>query len=162
MTISALRNCEVLQQSSFTALKKSAESGCDLCNLSYSAIVANYSHATTKIGDNEVKIIDILCRDQNPVRADKHDTRIYLEGQINDYYECDKFREKTDQIIVRVGDFSAGENSIHAFLKVGVNSGWKSGLYLKDLTDSVLRKPNHEVHSWTSPVTRPWRPCFNE
>lgn len=130
VTVAALRNCEVLQQPNFTALQKSADTGCDLCSLSYAAIVANYSHATMNMGDKETNIIDILRCDQNPTRVDKNDTRIYLEGQIYDYYECTQFREKTDQVIVRVGAFSAGENSIQAFLKLGVSPGWEFNAYL--------------------------------
>lgn len=133
VTVAALRNCEVLQQPSFTALQMSAESGCDLCSLSYAAIVANYSHATMKMGDKEMNVIDILRRDQNPTRADKNDTRIYMEGEVYDYYKCTHLKEKSDQVIVRVGAFSAGENSIQAFLKLGVSPGWKIGTCLESL-----------------------------
>lgn len=73
----------------------------------------------------DVKVLDMLGRGQNPTRDDIHDTRIYLEGVLSDYIECDKTEDhKAEQVTVRVGDFAPGQNSITANLKIGVDPGW--------------------------------------
>lgn len=121
--ISDIRTCEVLQKASFAALKNSAETGCDLCNLSYVAITASCSGVTKKYEGADVEILDLLCRGHNPTREDTLDTRVFLEGQINDFYECSQMKEKVENVSVRVGGYLFGQNSIEAFLRVGVDSG---------------------------------------
>lgn len=123
ITVANLRGGEVLQQPSFLALKSSAESGCDLCGLSYTAIMSNYSYNTMKFEGEEMQIIETLCRGYDPTRAGERDTRVFLEGEITDYYECDQSKEKVEQVIVRVGEFLVGRSSINAFLQIGIDSG---------------------------------------
>lgn len=125
VTIDALRDCEILQQPSFTSLKTSAEAGCDLCSLSYVAVTSNYSGNTMKFEDEEMDIIDILRSGYNPTRTTERDTRIFLEGEINDYYACQQSKESIEKITVRVGEFIVGRSSIQAMLHVGVDSGWQ-------------------------------------
>lgn len=73
---------------------------------------------------NDVNVIDMLCRGLNPLRADTSDTTVYLEGgDINDYYECNTYKEKTEKVVVRVGDAFSGESSVEAYLKLGVDPG---------------------------------------
>lgn len=125
ITVADIRGCEILQQPSFMALKSSAESGCDLCGLSYVAIMSDYSHAMTKFENEDVSVIEMLLRGQNPMRNGKHDTAVFIEGELNDYQPCNRFNEKAEKVSVRIGSPLSGENSPIVFLKVGVDPGWQ-------------------------------------
>jgi hypothetical protein len=101
----------VFQQPSFPALKNSAESGCDLCSLSYTAIVTSY---------HDPEFLETLCRGQNPRSPNDHDTSVHLDGFLYDYYELSKLECDSNHVVVRVG---IPTYEISAILKFGVGPG---------------------------------------
>lgn len=136
ITLADIRACEILQKSSFPALKSSAESGCVLCTLIFAAIYRSFNGVIKRPNGDEVNIINSLCKGQNPTRNDSEDTGVYLEGgAISDYQEVHQYNEKKDRVLVRVGEDVFGDNSIEAYLNLGVDTGWQSILALEVRVD---------------------------
>jgi hypothetical protein len=99
---------EVLQQPSFAALKQSSESGCDLCTLSYTAVVT----------DQPKNVVEQLHRGQIPDYPEDDDTGVRLEGYVFDNQYWYKENHKEEQVVVRVGEQVFGRNGILAVLNV--------------------------------------------
>lgn len=91
----------ILQQPSFPDLRRSAESGCDLCHLSYVSIVTERSDLIDRLQRG------IYPRDET---EQDFDTEITLSGEVHDYYSLGKLRERSDKAFVGIGASSPGRN----------------------------------------------------
>ncbi|KAL2063260.1 hypothetical protein VTL71DRAFT_5065 [Oculimacula yallundae] len=92
---------EILQQPSFAALKSSADAGCDLCNLSLSALISVWPAEWSGMSGFYVALHE---EKESGHHSGEYDTGIRLQGLVYDNYEWDQSPDKIERVVVTVGD----------------------------------------------------------
>ena len=133
ITLADLRHGQqVLQQPSVAALKHSAESGCDLCTLSYAALISSY-------GPNHPDFLQTIRREHLG-----HDTGVRLCGLIYDMKRWNEYASKMEMIQVIVGEDTEADH-LSAHLKIYAGAGQETDSCSK-CTAADFTYPMQDLH----------------
>jgi hypothetical protein len=138
--------CELLQQPTFVSLKSSAESGCDLCNLSYVAVTSTYDQED----------IEALCQGHLPRLPDEHDTGVRLQGRFYDSMKWNEYNSKMEKVMVVVGDDLSGKNYVSTWVGIYADPGEQSGVRAGNtVTNLISRNSACKIYCWSNTIAEP-------